>query len=221
MPNARKSKSNRVKKSQKGDGDVPSNRKVDILTQSVAIMRPPKTYSFIQTLPSSIATPIIGSAAANVTGGFAFALNNLNQDASFQALFDQYQIVAVDFTVRPRCNAFVATATSSPPPLYLVIDYDNVTALSSAAQATEFSTCAIVEVYQSCRRVFKPRLAAAAYATAGAGFTGYLNTTGWVDSAYDTVQHYGVKWFLPQCTASFTPEWDLDIKLHLMFRNII
>jgi len=225
MPNgkrankSRRSKGRRGALQQKRDGDVPMVRKVDLFTSSIGLSLPPKNYKFVQTDSYHLANPIVGSSAGNVTGGYSFNLNNLNQVASFQALFDQYRILAVDFTIRPRCNAFVATGTSSPPPLYLVIDYDNATALASAAAATEFSTCAIVEVYQSARRVFRPRLAVATYQSGG--FTGYSNQTSWIDTAYPAVEHYGIKWFLPACTASFTPEWDVDVKLHLEFRNVI
>lgn len=209
----------RGKPRRRTNGDVPFNRKVDIMTKSCSLPRAPRNYRFVQTSSYYMTVPIIGSSIANVAGGFPFNLASCNNSTAFQSLFDQYRIEAVDVTLRPRCNAFVATGTSSPPPLYLVIDYDNVTALASAAAATEFSTCAIVEVYQSCRRVFKPRIALAAY-NSGA-FTGYSNAIGWIDSAYPSVEHYGLKYFLPQCTASFTPEWDIDVKLHFQFRNVI
>jgi len=212
-----KSKKNSNGKS-KGDRDVPPRMRADIQTVSVPLTRPPKNYTFVQTDSTLAAAPILGTAAGNVTAGIVFKLANLSNVTAFQSLFDQYRICAVDFVLRPRCNSFVATASSSPPPLYLVIDYDNSGSFSSVSQALEYSTCSIVEVYQSVRRAFQPRFALAAYQGA---FTGYSSQTGWIDCAYPSVEHYGIRYWLPTCTASFTPEWDIDVKYHLEFRNVI
>lgn len=198
--------------------DLPKNKKVDIITRSVKEFSPPKEYSFLQTATLSSILSITGSTSTYVAPSFYFTLSGLSNCTSFQALFDQYRINYLDVTFRPRCNSFVATSISSPPPLFITIDYDNSTPYTASSQATENSTCAIVEVYQSCRRIFKPRFAEAAYQGT---FTGYSNRTGWVDCAYPDVQHYGIKTYLGQCPVAFVPQWDIDLKISVTFRNVI
>jgi len=210
--NSRKAKNRSVR-----DKDVPFEKRCDIVTISTRLPAEPRNYHFTQ-LDGTVINPIVGSSSAAVTGSYYTLLSGLQNGTSFQSIFDQYRILAVDFVVKPRTNSVVVTGTSTPSPMYLVIDYDNSTALASASAATQFSSCAVVECYQSCRRVYKPRIAVAAYTGA---FTGYENTSGWIDCAYNNVYHYGLKWYIPTCSVSLVPEWDIVARVHIVFRNVI
>jgi hypothetical protein len=211
--------SGRRNKRRSGNTDIPLNKKVDIFTQSCTLVNAPKIHRFVLKSNYALINSIIGSAAGNTAGSFIFNLGACANSTSLQGLFDQFLIETVDITFRPRTNAFTGSAGISSPPLYVVIDYDSSTALVSGSAATEYSNCVILEAYESLRRVFKPRFAVPAY-QAGA-FSAYKNSTGWIDCAYPNTEHYGVKWFLPTCNASFIPEWDLDCNITFLFRNTI
>jgi len=200
----------------KHDKDVPKDKKVDVSTSSVVLFKAPKVYSFVQV--DNFAGTIIGSTASSTAGAYYFELAGLSNASSFQSLFDQYRVYAIDFVLRPRCLSTNVTAASTSPPMYFVIDYDNSTALGSAAAAMQYSTCAVIESFESMRRVIQPRIAVAAYSGL---FNSYANTTGWIDSASPSVIHYCFKWFIPQAVAGAVPEWDVISRVYLQFRNVI
>jgi len=130
---------------------------------------------------------------------------------------------AVRVTVSPQNNAIglVINSTTSLVPIYCVIDYDDASALSSAANASAYTNCVVMNPGESCERVFQPRMALAAYAGA---FTSYANVgPQWIDAASNAVQHYGVKFWIPVATAGQTllQTWDLTIEEFYSFRKAI
>jgi hypothetical protein len=163
---------------------------------------------------------LIAQAASAQNPTYYFALNNFNVSTGF---YDQYKIEAVRFTITPQNNAIglFTTSTTSMVPIYCVIDYDDVAGLTNAALAAAYSTCVVINPGESCERIFKPHMAVAAYSGA---FTSYANTAPmWIDAASNTVQHYGVKLYIPGATAAQTllQGWDITIEAYIAFRKSI
>jgi hypothetical protein len=137
--------------------------------------------------------------------------------------WDQYMIEAVRFTIQPQNNAIglVTNSTTALELLYCVIDYDDSTALSTAANAMAYSNCVVLGPGESCERTFQPRMAVAAYAGA---FTSYGNVAPqWIDSASTGVQHYGIKLYVPGATAAQTllQSWNYTVEYFIRFRKSI
>jgi len=101
-----------------------------------------------------------------------------------------------------------------------VVDYDDNNALSSAAQARSFESCIIVPPGVECTRQFRPRIAVSAYT---GSFGGFANLDAqWLDSASPSIQHYGVKLFIPGATASQTQlqSWTVEREYWISFRKV-
>jgi hypothetical protein len=111
-----------------------------------------------------------------------------------------------------------STTTCVTP--YVVVDYDDASALTSAAQARSFESCIIVPPGKECTRQFKPRIAMAAYSGT---FTSFANVADqWIDSNSNSVAHYGVKLFIPGATAAQTllQSWTVEREYWVSFRKV-
>jgi len=165
----------------------------------------------------AIATQAAGVATSN---SWNFTLAAANVGSGF---WDQYRIQAVRFTIRPENNAIglVTNSTTQIQPLYCVIDYDDSTNLASIAAAESYSTCIVLSAGESCERVIQPRIAVAAYNGAFGGFANLGNQ--WIDSASSTVQHYGIKTYVPGGAAGQTQlaTWDVIVEYYIQFRKSI
>lgn len=190
--------------------------KSDIVTISTRLPRVTET-TIIRALANDVIT---ASATANVAGAYTFTLNSANVGVGF---FDMYKIEAVRVNIRPQQNAIglFTNSTNAVAPFYNVIDYDDASSLASAGDAESYSTCLALPVGQSCSRTFRPRMALAAYQGT---FTGYANVAStWIDSSYPSVQHYGLKYFVPKVTTGQTQlqSWDISIEYFISLKKSI
>jgi hypothetical protein len=170
----------------------------------------------VRVMQSSILTANGSSAVSN---GYNFTLTQAGTGSAF---FDLYKIEAIRFSIMPQ-NTGINLASPSVVALtdvYCVIDYDDSTALSSVAAAQTFATCVKLSPGQSCSRLFAPHIAVAAY---NGAFSGFLNEgPRWIDSASPSVQHYGVKVFIPATGVvgqSGLQTWTVTIEYYLAFKN--
>jgi hypothetical protein len=197
-------------------GDIPRPIKRTYETHSCALPKLTQMCTFRQ-----IAEPntIVASASSAVSGTLNFQLSNLD-GASALAIWDQYRIECIRLTVIPANNAIgLQTATNILVPLYVVIDYDDSTALGSQAQARKYDNCIILEPAESCCRVFKPRAAIAAYAGA---FNNFINVPSpWIDTVSSGVQHYGIKYYVPLSAGTVLQEWEIQAEYFISFRSLI
>jgi hypothetical protein len=205
-------------KTNKKLSDIPQPRKTDYTTISTGWpTRSPSVWRFLQRDDTTDVTPISGSSAAPVAGAYYFTLSNLANAPSFQALYDQYKVQALCVEFIPRFNA-VGLSTTSNSPMRVIIDYDDSTVLASAAAAEQYSSCIVLEAHESCKRIFQPHVAVAAYSGA---FTSYKNEpSDWIDIASDTVRHYGLKWYIPVSPTTSVPVWDMKITAYLLFKTV-
>jgi len=146
----------------------------------------------------------------------AFLLNNLNPAGNLTAIFDQYRIVEVETFLIARTTAS-ASNTSNPGIVVSVVDYDNVTNLSNVQAGLNYQNCLFGDAITSHYRRFKPHAAVAAYS--GGAFTAFANMDSqWVDSAYPSVEHYGLKYGATVTDVIYT--FDHMIRMHVQFRNV-
>lgn len=162
------------------------------------------------TLPSWLVT----SMSVPVGQGFNTALVSFANASTLAALFDQYMIDQLELWLMPQAS--VASSSLFTGVLTTVIDLDDTTALSSIDVAGEYESCVTSEVSQGHYRHFKPHVAIATYAGAFTSFANKANV--WIDAAYPSVQHYGMK--VNVTTTSVALAFDLVVKAHFRFRNV-
>jgi hypothetical protein len=162
---------------------------------------------------------VITTGTSPTAGAFNIQLAaDVANAAAYETLFDQYRIIECDAVFRPKQNVtFDGVATAYSQPLYIVTDFDDSTALTSVAQATQYDSCIQLEAYQSCRRSFVPMCNAPTF-TGGTFSAATPLPAPWIDLAYPSVQHYGLKWFSPSQGASFVPVWELEFTYVVQFR---
>jgi len=209
------------RRNERSTGDVPLPIKYSQNTSSCAVPRP--MTIFVARSITVANSNITASNSALVSGSYNFAFSDLDNATAFAGLFDQYRIDAVRLILRPTSNAIglVTNSTTSVVPLYLVIDYDNATALTSVVQARSYDNCMILGPGESCCRTFRPHLALASFT--GAAFNGFANDEPqWLDTVSTTIQHYGIKYVVPQVTAAQTllQSWIVEREYFLSFRKI-
>jgi hypothetical protein len=145
----------------------------------------------------------------------------LNASNATAGNYDQYKLLAVRVSIVPQNNAvgLVTNSTTGLVPLYCVIDYDDATVLTTAAQAEGYNNCITLGPGESLIRTFRPHMAIAAYS---GSFTSYANAEPmWIDAASNTVQHYGIKVFIPATTAAQTllQTWNVIIEYAWALKN--
>jgi hypothetical protein len=159
-----------------------------------------------------------GSFPANATYNFSLSLAGVNS-----GFFDRYMIEAIRFTITPQNNAVgLLGPTVAYTDLYCVIDYDDSTALTTLASAQGYGNCVRLSPGESLERTFAPRIAISAY---NGAFGAYANQRAqWIDSVSTTVQHYGVKIFVPATGIvgqTTLQSWDVNVEYFIRFKNVI
>jgi len=171
-----------------------------------------KVHNFIQSVPTTF---LSSSATLNTTAQFSFALSDLDQSASFAALFDQYRLMMVEVVFAPHSNSQTAQG-SYDGIITSVIDYDDATAFASQGAAMDYSNAVTNEGYTSFKRTFIPHLAIAAYTGT---FVGFANKSQqWIDTGSTGVKHYGMKIYWTPSSAICT--YDIFFRYWLQFRNV-
>jgi len=179
------------------------------------------TYRYIQTAPRQL---IAQTGTTDALGTMSFKLNDLSQSNTLIALYDQYRIVKIESTFRPKytANSMAQTLVASVaiPEIYTVVDLDDANNPAALSDLQEYQNCRVHQ-YENFHIVFTPHLAMAAYA-AGA-FTSYANRAKqWIDCASNTVVHYGIKYGINAGSVGQTQLqiWDVTHRYFLEFRNV-
>jgi hypothetical protein len=185
--------------------------------------RPPRTSkSFTVRITTQTGGLLTVSASATQNPAYYFSLADLDGYSAYTGLFDQYKIEAVNFRLIPMQNAIGLSTNSTTTCVtpYVVVDYDDANAISTAAVARVYESCIIVPPGVECSRTFRPRIALAAYSST---FVSFENSPPqWIDAASPSVQHYGVKLFVPQATAAQTQlqSWTVERTYWISFRKV-
>lgn len=173
----------------------------------------------VYTIQRSVAlTSFSSNNAGEAPFSMNFSLDQLPGYTDFTAAFDQYKIAQVHLRFTPR--PYVGTAPNfgyTPDYILTAIDYDDSTAVSSA-MLLQFQTLLISATDKPFERTLVPRVAESVYT--GAAFSGYANTTTWLDVASPDVRHYGLKGVLPQYgTAQLTTLLDVVATYTINLKN--
>ncbi len=231
MPKSRTSMRRRTTKKRQGNGapstrgldritgDIPPGPRSDIVTRSVTVPTATSRLLFHQHAPPLRVT---ASAAGSGSGTLTFALSGLEGISSLQALFDLYRICAVRVSIRPENNAIgvVDPTTTRLVEFYNVIDYNDATSPSTAAELREYDNCVVLSPGESVCREFQPRMSAVVRSAAG---TDYMSVEPkWLNTGSDDVLHYGMKYFVPTAFGGqvMLQSWLIDVEYWVEFLHV-
>lgn len=162
---------------------------------------------------------ITSTAASDVAQGINFSISQTY--SGLTSVFDKYMIEAIRFTVVPQNNAMGLVAGLTD--LYCLIDYDDSNAPASLAAILPNNNLVRLAPGESLERVFAPRIAISAYNGAFSGFAQGAQQV-WCDSASTTIQHYGVKLYVPATGVvgqTVFQKWDITAEYFVRFKNPI
>jgi len=187
---------------------------LEMAIPSSSLHRPlSNTFVVVQSYatPSYFLTSISNPTFTVVTPTLA----NLDQAASWVAVFDQYRILECEVWLTPAISASVSSSHGGQ--LYSVLDFDDANALTTLGQALDYETCVTTPQTNGHYRKFRPHAAQALYApSAFAQFGNVISP--WINSAYTGCAHYGVK-YAASITSAVPSIFDLTVRLKIEFRS--
>jgi len=173
-------------------------------------------YKVVQTVDKG--TVLTTSAGADTFYSQNFVLTDLDQVTSFQAIFDQYRIAAVEVWLTPTYQNSGGGASNSR--FLTVVDYDDSASLSGTANARQYENCTDTTSNEGVYRRFRPHCTYITSSGNSTSTTGNASTPSpWINAGSGTVPHYGFK--IAAYAASVTTTFNLVIRYHIEFRNII
>jgi len=189
-PNDKGGKNKKASKGRAQKGKLKGGHHSSDLANTVGFRMPKRMMAmeldFFQTVSE---IPITSSVTLPTFSASYFTMAAVDQVASLQVVFDQYQIHMVEVSFLPMtCTTGVGNSEGL---FRSVIDYDDVTALTAVQQAADYSNCIVTPGYQKQIRTFVPHVAVASYSGTFAGYTNVVAP--WLDFSTTGVQHYGVK----------------------------
>lgn len=160
-----------------------------------------KVSNQIHSFRKMIALPDIQeTSGADQHLGFQFNLDQLSDETDFQNMYDAYRIKKIILTLEPQLTS---SNTNAQPPyqnwIRIVHDYDDVTPLSNESQYLEYGGCKS-KLATSTRPIhipLYPKIQQYTQATGGSGAVFRSIKAGWIPTAHDTVEHLGLKIFVP------------------------
>jgi len=158
------------------------------------------------------AANVLSSVLAEAPFNYTFLLSSLNLASAYTTIFDQYAIMSATVKFIPVLTQNDVAANDTGR-LITAIDYDDSNN-STFAQLNDYQTAVVTNGVEPTIRVVYPRIAVAAYQGA---FTAFANDRMWVDCAYPSTIHYGLKTVITATTVVNTIR--VDVSLVLCFRN--
>jgi len=175
------------------------------------LMSPIQTFTIKQNYYSSTLTT---SAATGVFGATNVTLNQLTLATSFQAVFDAYRFLQVTIRFVPLVPASPGSSNYS---LLTVLDYDDSNVPTTTASLRAYDTLYESSFGQYHERTFVPRIALAAYSGTFTSYAQGVNT--WCDIASGTVQWYGLKYGVDQCTLAIAA-YEIQVDAVIQFKSV-
>lgn len=177
-----------------------------------------RRYQLFQIVTGNDLVPSVG-------GGQFFKLNDLTNSSEFTNLFDQYQIVGIQYRFVSRINPDFATTVGNRgiyPVLRWVHDHDDVSSPGSASELYQYPAMREFNFTsdKNCTRwmYLKPALANEVFGTVVQ--TAYApKWRQWCDCNYAGIQHYGIKYYADNCYAGQSIY--LEAKYVLKFRGVM
>lgn len=165
-----------------------------------------------------VGTILTSSSGADVFFATAFNLNQLDQVASWQSVFDQYMIEAIEVWLIPTYQDTSGGNTNSV--IYTTIDYDDSNTPTSLPNMRQIQNCIETTSYEGTHRIWVPHCAITTQNSTGSSTaSGSANVPApWIDSASPAVNHYGFKAAMK--ASAVTTVLRLVVRYHLAFRNV-
>lgn len=150
-----------------------------------------------------------------------FTLNSLPDFTDFTALYDQYMIKGIKYTLIPRIsNAGPSGAVGNPSILgniWSVLDYDDTNVPPSLNTLLQYQNVKRTQYHKIHKRYFKPavELGVGSPLTSSA-----VKKYQWLDVANTAVPHLGIKLWVDGSLGSYPLEFDLQVKFYMAFKNV-
>lgn len=171
-----------------------------------------------------------------------FTLSNVSGYAEFTTLFDFYRIVSVSISITPSGQYITNDRTVTgaggldtsgngywiPPMLYMVLDYNDATALPSIPVAEEYQSCKLIPyIKRETKLKFTPAVNEVVDQGLGVGSVGVgTRFAPWIATSNPNVVHYGLKYLAlnPNTfnvgSSYATNRWQVRTKYNLEFKNV-
>lgn len=172
-----------------------------------------KIYNIIQTQPLfTFAT----SASVPTAAAYNFVMSSLDNATSFSAIFDQYRVPLMEYTIMPRYQQVTEFGSAYGPGQYVTaVDLDD-SATPSFNGLLDYPGAIVTEGNKQHKHTFVPHVAVAAYSGT---FVSYANETApWLDVASPNVQHFGIKMASTVTGTALT--FDVKVRVMVEFRNV-
>jgi hypothetical protein len=149
--------------------------------------------------------------------GVYFTLNAIPGYTEFANLFMEYKIECIEMIITPGITIGYGM-TDQAPKVASAFDYQNDSTTTFAA-LEEYATFKQTKFNRDHVRVFKPVFAAAAYAGT---FTSYTIDTGFLQTDYPAVRHYGIKIVITggHSTQTVLGTFQARYKYHVCFKGL-
>jgi hypothetical protein len=162
---------------------------------------------------------VIAQTNVNSFGGYQFQLAD-TEATTIGQYFQQYRIALVEIWFRPvfRANAAADQAAFAAPLIYVAVDPNDVSSWGTIAAALSTDNVIVSSDEQTFCLAFEPSPLMAVYAGATT-FTSYahLDTPYWIDTADNSVRHYGIKYAVTAGLTHFQ-QWEVTIRETVQFR---
>ena len=153
------------------------------------------------------------SNVVDTARSYSFQLSDLPNYTEFTNLFDSYRFDEVEVIFIPGITEMAVPTNAT---VLSAVDFDDAGAAASLSSMLQSENCELHTINQPIRIKLKPRFASAAFAGA---FTSYANSSGWVDCASDTIQHYGLKMWFGVLSGALTGQtWRITARYKISFR---
>lgn len=173
-----------------------------------------KIYNFKRTqyLSNALVIPLGSSITFNA---FSFNLASLPDVTNFTALFDQYMIKRIKWTLIPRTTdtSLTTGAATYNTQTYSVIDWDDVNVPTSLNDLCQYQNMKATQGSKIHSRSFAPSVRITAEGTTNAP-----KQYQWIDLANTTVPHYGIKCAFAQGSASQI--YDIRVDMSIAFKGV-
>lgn len=172
----------------------------------------------------SYSSTVDGGYVLNTSGAFGgialqFRAFDLDNWASFAALFDQYKLERVKIHLLPTYTEITDTAVTpvgNTPYIQYAPDYDDLVAPTSEAYLRQYNTCKEVQVVKPIKITIIPRVETTAVSSSGIVASG--NTRLWLDTSTSKIFHYGLK--MGFLSAQYAVQMKIYAEYFIAFRNV-
>jgi len=173
----------------------------------------------IVTVRKWTAPTVINQLQADAFGTIQFELVD-TEASSFAALYEQYRITKVEvfFRAMYRANPIIDDTVCIIPLIFVAVDPNDISAWTVLTQAQYHENVTVVDDKEPICVRFEPSTATALYNGTFAGFGHTRNV--WVDTSYNTVRYFGVKWAITGSgfAASHYQAWHVTVRETIQFR---